>query len=555
MGCLLRVCSCGNYTVYIRVPLISSLYYYNLPQISGPLFDDRTKTKRSLLPMDFTSDVEHTSDHSDSKNDGSIGEAVSHDPPVGNFDAVTNLSRGFPVSSPLFEKPRLSSDRKVSSLNRLGISSSSSDSGGSDSEDSLLLGKEERERLELEEEKGKLLRERNLLLRHVDNLKKELRGENTIGAGITGQLKPGWKPGSKPDVDTSFSMHLEGNEEEKEEEPAIVDDNAADTLVDLLTIFPNSGKKKNTHIFNEDNSESQSLPTDLSELHTELSSRGESLPLLNMQLRLRYLGKYLYPNMKIHVHELKGGDTRGGTSTYITSVTFNRLKNKLSFKFRTTFEVPAADNGNATTTNNNNNNNNTHNQNNQGHGNLVDFSILDVSPKRFTRTVNRFIRRYPHNPTTLLFCLAEYERLIYLRDEIIWKLYSKYKNWIDGANLGHYTDICRRIRFQKHDIISNRMLLISFQVSLVDGSDDNNANNNSGSGESPVAVRVAVPSTEIYMTFLQDGQKVTDPDIDAIFSKLFKEYGLQQALVKIIETVLFPTELRGQLAQEKMVVS
>ena len=89
----------------------------------------------------------------------------------------------------------------------------------------------------------------------------------------------------------------------------------------------------------------------------------------------------------------------------------------------------------------------------------------------------------------------------------------------------------------------------------MDGSDDNNANNNSGSGESPVAVRVAVPSTEIYMTFLQDGQKVTDPDIDAIFSKLFKEYGLQQALVKIIETVLFPTELRGQLAQEKMVVS
>ena len=215
MGCLLRVCSCRNYAIDIRVPLISSLYYYNLPQISGPPFDDRTKTKRSLLPMDFTSDVEHTSDHSDSKNDGSIGEAVSHDPPVGNFDAVTNLSRGFPVSSPLFEKPRLSSDRKVSSLNRLGISSSSSDSGGSDSEDSLLLGKEERERLELEEEKGKLLRERNLLLRHVDNLKKELRGENTIGAGITGQLKPGWKPGSKPDVDTSFSMHLEGNEEEK----------------------------------------------------------------------------------------------------------------------------------------------------------------------------------------------------------------------------------------------------------------------------------------------------------------------------------------------------
>ena len=495
--------------------------------------------------MDFTSDVENASDHSDLKNDNSIRAAVSHDLPVGNLDAVTNLSRGFPVSSPLPEKPQLSPDGKDRGLNGLGISSSSSDSGRSDSEDSLLLGKEERERLELEEEKGRLLRERNSLLLVVDTLRKELGSENTIGTGALGQLKPGWKPESKPSVGTSFGIHLEGSEEE--DEPDIVDDNAADTLVDLMTIFPNGGRKKNTHIFSKDNPESQSLPTNLSELHAELVSRGESLPLLNMRLRLRYLEKYLYPNMKVYVHELKGSDTRSGTRTHITSVTFNRPKNKLSFKFRTTFETSTGDNSNAT-----DNNNNTNNQNNQGHSNLVDFSILDVSPKRFTRTVNRFIRRYPHNPTTLLFCLAEYERLIYLRDELIQKLYLEYKNWIDGTNLGHYTDICRRVRFQKHDIISSRVLLISFKVTL---EDDGDGTNNGGSSGNPVTAGVAVPSTEIYMTFLQDGKRVTDPDIDDIFAKLFKEYGLQQALTKIIQTVLFPTKPQGQLGQGKVVAS
>lgn len=322
-----------------------------------------------------------------------------------------------------------------------------------------MLSKEDRRQLKLQDTKERLLTERQKLLKEVELLKDELA--------------------RTPDAreQTPVSDHEEESGEQE------LDGNAARTLVDLMAL---ASKKS---MFESDEEEAQPVRLDgNSGLQEELSSKYDTLPLLNIDLRLRYITQMTYPHASVSVNS---SDDSGAQRTVSVSVLFNRNKEspiRLTFlaKYNTSDET------------------------------LQEFSVSDIMPAGLNLTLRSFLQRHKGSPTAILFCLNEYDRLLHAREELLKTLQSKYGSWeIAPGNTSHYTDVERRLVLRS---TGSHTLAIAVGVS--------------------VPAQESIPRTTISMHL--DRVSRDTPDINSIFYGLVREYGVLGAAMHVTQSVLFP---------------
>lgn len=325
--------------------------------------------------------------------------------------------------------------------------------------DTLFLSKDDKRRLKLEESKEKLLAERERLMKQVDDLKIEL--DNT----------------------PLNSKTFEPEEDNK------IDENIAKTLVDLMTFSSRS------HFISDGEEKPINERIDgTSDLQDELTSKYDTLPLLNMNLRLRYLKEYLYPFIKLETKEKK--DVNVNKEIEVTSSLRRNKKCPITAKFQVNYDTKDEK--------------------------LVLFDLVELSPSRVRLNMREFIERHKRNPTMILFCLNEYDRVLWKREELLRDITEKYKSWIVSSSIENtvsYTDIERVIiikNFKQH----NNELHISVKITI---------NKNT-----------IIPQTKINLNLYRNGIQILKPDINSILNGLMKEYGLQMSILQIIQTVLFP---------------
>ncbi|CCF57756.1 hypothetical protein KAFR_0D01100 [Kazachstania africana CBS 2517] len=319
--------------------------------------------------------------------------------------------------------------------------------------DSVLMDENEKKFLKLQEEKDLLLKRRDSLINEVDTLKRKL--EET------------------PDL---------------VEEPNIasgVDQNAANILIDLMLL----SSSKSSPIFDEESVDKIRSINGNSSLQEELKMKFDTLPLLNMKLRLRYLQKLLYPNLQLRVTRDKDGSTRE-IEVVVVDCQFKKFNKNAPIKLN--FEM----------------------QYDSKQEKLLDFKIMDVS-NNVKLELSSAIRKYKENPTILLFYFTEYDRILYMRQKLIEEIIKKHSIYIkDVIDAIDYTNGKITLKLS-----SQNELHIIFEITSEDG--------------------YIIPKLRIkFEIFKKNGQKVVNPNVNDIFNSLIKEYGLIKSIHEIIRLVV-----------------
>lgn len=339
----------------------------------------------------------------------------------------------------------------------------------SDIEGMNMLSAKDKKQLKLEEIRESLQKERESLLKQVDILNIEL--ENTHESEFTPEPFP----------------------EENEDE---IDDNMAKTLVDLLTLSSRNNRFSTQDMNDYLPPQKRSRIDGNSGMQDELMSKYDTLPLLNMNLRLRYLKQFLYPHMKMTVRE---SSSRGKNDTFkevIVSVSFERNTHyPIRLKFKVHYDTKDET--------------------------LQKFEIIELLPSLVHLNVKS--KDSTTNPTSFLFALNEYDRLLYKRQSLFDDIINKYKVWIDSQFINtinsKYADTDRTMIIQNKRP-NNVQLQITIRVGFLENQ--------------------IVPGTNILLTLSCNGAVVQEPDINDLFYGLMKEYGISMSLRQLIQTTLFP---------------
>ncbi|SMN20044.1 similar to Saccharomyces cerevisiae YPL018W CTF19 Outer kinetochore protein, required for accurate mitotic chromosome segregation [Maudiozyma saulgeensis] len=333
-----------------------------------------------------------------------------------------------------------------------------------------MLSASDRKQLKLEETREKLLLEREKLLKEVDTLNIEL--ENTP-EGINEELQ------HPEEIEN-------GNMDEGE-----IDHNMAKTLVDLMSISSRKNKFAN---IDEGIQQTSNRIDGNSKMQDELASKYDTLPLLNMNLRLRYLRQYLYPHMKMDIMERVNEQSN---KKITVSIRFLRnVKHVIKIKF-----VMQYDSSEET---------------------LQSFEISQLTPPTLNLNMRSFLKKHSNNPTIILFCLSEYDRLLWKRQELFDGIAEKFKSWIEESffkNKANYMDIEREMILKNTNQNANIIRLI-VKVEIPEGS--------------------VIPRSKVNLEMYAGGSLITTPDVNKMLFELMKEYGLKASLQHLIRGALFP---------------
>lgn len=352
---------------------------------------------------------------------------------------------------------------------RVSPNASNNDNASSDIEGMNMLSAKDRKQLKLEEIRESLQKERESLLEQVDSLTIEL--ENTHEPEFTPEPFP----------------------EENEDE---IDANMAKTLVDLLTLSSRNNRFSSVDTNDYLPDQKRSKIDGNSGMQDELKSKYDTLPLLNMNLRLRYLKQFLYPHMKMTVREVSSRDKSDTYKEVMVSVSFERnAQYPIRLKFKVHYDTEDET--------------------------LQKFEIVELLPSLVH--LNVISKDATTNPTSFLFALNEYDRLLYKRQSLFDEITSKYKVWIDpefvNTSNAKYADT-ERTMIIKNKRPNNVQLQITIRVGFLENQ--------------------VVPGTNISLGLSCNGSNVQDPDINDLFYGLMKEYGLTMSLRQLIQTTLFP---------------
>ena len=351
-------------------------------------------------------------------------------------------------------------DREVAPAGPLEpVSQGSSDPGME------MLSKDDRRQLKLQDTKERLLAERQRLLQEVERLKDELAQT----------------PNAQEQTSASDEEESEAGQSDD------IDGNAARTLVDLMAL----ASKKSMFDSGAQTADepTPSLIDGNSGLQTELTSKYDTLPLLNIDLRLRYISQMTYPYVSIAI--TKDTTVQDSQRSISADVTFNRnAAAPICLTFNTEY--------------------------NTSDETLQRFTVSDISPAGLNLTLRSFLQRHSGNPTAVLFCLSEYDRLLWARENLLNSLRSKYGSWEQAPQVpDHYTDVERRLVLRSK---AAHTLAVTVQVA--------------------VPPQESIPRTAISMTL--DNTPEATPDINTVFYGLVREYGVVAAALHVTQTVLFP---------------
>lgn len=372
-----------------------------------------------------------------------------------------------------------------------------SDISRDSSPSSELLTENEKKRLQLQEMKENLLKEREALWdeevslrRELDSLERErfMQGLSSDSSDFDSDEE---EEEVAPNINDNDDDIVESNEE--------MDDNAAKIFLDLmllssmkqLTVEP---RPKPIHI------------TGTSSLQEELSVKYDTLPLLNMKLRLRYLQKYLYPFVNLRIHNLDEEDD----NRYEVIAKFKR-SSKLPFQIKFKIDYDTKEDSN---------------------GQLNQFKILEISRRVrlcFERILYDNGTLLIENPVTLLFFCLEFDRLTHTCDTLITLIRNKFQN-----RLRYTEDIedleLKHIKFQELKQPSEKEFIIKFEI-VTDKSETH--------FNSQKMVMLLNPQLKIDLTLRHKGKEIKDPDINTIFEQLLPDYELDTALIDLISNIMF----------------
>lgn len=320
---------------------------------------------------------------------------------------------------------------------------------------------EELRRLELEEQKEKLLKQRNLLLKQVDTTEKEVN--------------------------------------ELRKSRVTVDGNAMDTLIDVLSLSRRRKEEEEAKRLSSRVPSSTAKLNGWSSVQEELNNKYDSLPLLNMDLRLKYLWQ-LYKGVDVRL--LDGTTYKGQTAPGRdpTEVVINA-----QFRFgrfeANPFEVLVCikyDEVDQT---------------------LKEFVIKDVSKEVAMQLQPLNAVR---NPSFFFTACFEFDKIRQRRFEILNGLASKYRKRVSRCELprsGEYA------LFETLDVMKDRKVSLRIDFHIVFETKK--------LGYSPY------PSSRITCDIRKNNHRVLANEIDIIASGLVREYGVQRGLEELLNVCLF----------------
>ncbi|CCK72662.1 Ctf19p KNAG_0L00390 [Huiozyma naganishii CBS 8797] len=321
-----------------------------------------------------------------------------------------------------------------------------SGSDGSDSRNSSLLGESDRKRLALMDKREQLLAQRDAMLRDLDTLKQELRRPVAAGPRETASAMPRRQ----------------------------ADENAAKMLIDLMLL----SRSDSGGPADQTTAESRVRVDGGSGLQEELLLKYDTLPVLNMRLRLKYLTKVLYPYLTLHVVELDA-------QTVSLECVFKRnaaspLQLLLELQYSSRQEV------------------------------LRSLRVKHVSPGHHL-ALQPLLDGCTQNVSVLLFTCNEYNRLVYERDQLRVALRNKFQ-----ARL-HYDESHLSGSITLRDLRNERALLVEMPIVF-----------------DQQYCGFLYPRMQIRLQLTRGQAAVDDVDINGILYRLMEEYGVQDALVDLI---------------------
>lgn len=349
----------------------------------------------------------------------------------------------------------------------------------SDSETNDLLDPQEQELLRLQDLKEELLNQRVNKFVELENLQKQL--QNTVPL----RSKQGIDGGSLEDRNR-------------------IDQNANNLLVDLIVMSSQnraSIQDKDIHLDGMNN------------VNDELKWKYDTLPIMNMNLRLKHLTELTYPDTEISIERLDN-DTKQGDQGSIKN---NILIHYTFQKFRSnplTITVSGEIIKDMET------------QDEQ----LTSLQFYDVCNwfKLILRSIipQNFINSFPH---AILFFCHEFDRLQFERHELIRFVTNKYGKRLKLVEQSSDAQM-QILQLNSLKDIDSLNLQIEFSIG--------NFNNGSGSNNNNTQnINYYYPQLMIQLKLYQYEQEVSG--INDVFIKLINLYGVKTSIQQLIDQIMF----------------
>lgn len=409
------------------------------------------------------------------------------------------------------------SDLVASPVKRRSPSSDLSQDNSSGS--SIILTENEKKRLELQELKETLLKERDALWDEEVRLRRELDKleRDRFMQGFTSSESSDFESdvdneaGTEP-PDKNNDENIVSNDPTNTNNITNdkIDANAARIFLDLMLL---SSKKQQAV-------EPNSKPIHLdggSSLQEEISVKYDTLPLLNMDLRLKYLQKYLYPHVEIRINNLADEDNNSNNKdddddeyNYEVTIKFKRNP-KLPFQIKFNINYDPKDGSN---------------------GQLKGFQILEISKR-----VKLFFERIFYldgqlliaNPVTLIFFSLEFDRITYQCNLLITQIRNKFQN-----RLRYSEDIddpeLKVVKLKELKETSEKEFIVKLEILTQKSETGLNGTK---------SLMLLYPQLKITLSLFHEGKEIKDPDINNIFEQLLPDYDLNTALIELISSLMF----------------
>ncbi|OXB43652.1 hypothetical protein B1J92_F02035g [Nakaseomyces glabratus] len=337
---------------------------------------------------------------------------------------------------------------------------SSSDSEGiNDAVERSRISEDELKKLELIEKKNELLEKRNQLLTEVNQLERE-----------------------------SVEMIDKANK--------TIDKNALDVLNDLLSFSQKQSQDLEVNkLINGESLERLSSSVNVhgdTSVDDELKNKYDSLPLLNMKLRLKYLSQYLYKDIKIII--TSNSKNEGSNVSLNVELYFQRFEN---ITFSVTIKI-------------------VYDEVNEV---MKDFTIISVSDQ-VRLAVQPLLQ--VRNPSFFLLACFEFDKIRQRRFIILRRLRDKFIKRVKTCELprsGEY------ILLHTHDSLKERdiSLRIDFQVFF----------------EARKLSYSPFPTSRLTYELKKNGKRMLDNMVENIADGLIKEYGVEKGLEELCNACLF----------------
>ena len=319
------------------------------------------------------------------------------------------------------------------------------------------LNVEDSKKLQLVDLKAELLAKRNDLLQEIDSYKDQISAAEKAPATRKNML----------------------------------DENANNLLLDLLvasTMDRDEGNYKH-----DINTENPIKHIDgRSAVQQELLSKYDTLPLINLDLRLRYLREYLYSNIELQVlsSELESIDVTS------TTLKVDFINSKLTIQLKLSYDRILAT--------------------------LVDFQVLSVS-NNYKLKLKPLLVSCENNPNLLLFCCNELDRLVAKRLFMLRDVQDTYKSQLKISRLFNSDESLLLVSRVPQDDRTLRIIRLRIDFNIYFNRDS----------------KFPLPSSQISAKLWKDDRLILNED-NSILKGLINEYGVLSGLKEFSRSCLFP---------------